>query len=72
MTKKVKLAIFDKDLKARTVKEYPISDNGEQIKVVSGGEGHFMPKFDNDSFIELTPLVSWGWLGENLFRAKAG
>ena len=52
MSKKVKLAIFDKDLKARTVKKYPVSDSGEQIKVKSGGDGHFMPSFDNESFIE--------------------
>jgi len=52
MTKKVKLAIFDKDLKARTVKRFPVSDSGEQIKVKSGGEGHFMPYFDNNSFVD--------------------
>lgn len=52
MTKKVKLAIFDKDLRARTVGKYPVSDGGGQIKVKSGGDGHFMPTFDNDSFIE--------------------
>jgi len=52
MSKKVKLAIVDKDLKARTVKKYPVSDSGEQIRIVSGGEGHFMPYFDNESFIE--------------------
>ncbi|GAH42662.1 unnamed protein product [marine sediment metagenome] len=52
MTNKVKLAIFDKDQKARTVKHYPVSDNGDQIKVKSGGEGHFMPHFGNESFIE--------------------
>lgn len=52
MTKKLKLAIIDKDLRARTVGKYPVSDNGEQIRVKSGGENHFMPKFDNESFIE--------------------
>ena len=52
MTKKVKLAIFDKDLKARTVKLFPVSDSGEQVKVKSGGEAHFMPYFGNESFIE--------------------
>ena len=52
MTKMIKLAIFDKDFKARTVAKYPVSDTGEQIKVKSGGEGHFMPSFDNDSYIE--------------------
>ena len=52
MSKKVKLAIFDKDLKARTVGKFPVSDSGEQIKVKSGGDGHFMPSFDNESYIE--------------------
>ena len=70
MTKKVKLAIFDKDLKARTVKEYPVSDNGEQIKVVSGGEGHFMPKFDNDSFIELPRPWYCGGGWEKIYFAR--
>lgn len=71
MAKKVKLAIFDRDLKARTVKKYPISDNGEQIKVVSGGEGHFMPKFDNDSFIEMPKMIGpfqVGW--EKIYFAR--
>jgi len=52
MTKKVKLAIFDIDLKARTVKKYPVSESGDKIKVKSGGEGHFMPSFDVESYIE--------------------
>lgn len=51
MARKVKLAIFDIDLRA-SVKKYPVSDSGDRIKVVKGGEGHFMPKFDNTSFIE--------------------
>lgn len=64
LTKKVKLAIIDSDLKARTVGYYPISEDGTQIRVISGGEGHFMPKFDNDSFIELPKKILWfniGW-----------
>lgn len=52
MGKEVKLAIIDNDLKARTVENYPVSDDGTKIRVVSGGEGHFMPSFDNHSFIE--------------------
>jgi len=65
MSKKVKLAIIDNDGKARTVKEYPISEDGTKIRVVSGGEGHFMPKFDNDSFVEfpkkLLGIINLGW-----------
>jgi hypothetical protein len=52
MVRKVKLAIFDNDLKA-TVGKYEISSDGTKIKVISGGEGHFMPSFGNDSFIDL-------------------
>ena len=51
MTRKVTLAIFDNDLRAK-VGKYPISDDGTKIRVVSGGENHHMPAFDNDSFIE--------------------
>ncbi len=52
MTKKVKLAIFDIDLKARTVGKYPVSESGDKIQVKQGGKEHFKPSFDNDSYIE--------------------
>ena len=52
MARKVKLAIFDNDLKA-TVGKYEISKDGTKISVVSGGEGHWMPTFNNDSFIDM-------------------
>jgi hypothetical protein len=75
MSKKVKLAIIDKDLKARTVKKYPVSDSGEQIKVKSGGEGHFMPSFDNDSYIEFPkrafPAV-WRITWDRVYFARKG
>ena len=71
MTKKVKLAIIDSDLKARTMGHYPVSDDGTQIRVISGGEGHFMPKFDNDSFIEIPKKflrIQTGW--ERIYIVK--
>ena len=74
MTKKVKLAIIDSDMKARTMGDYPISDDGTQIRVVSGGEGHFMPKFDNDSFIELPKKIlrfQTGWTRLYIVKQKA-
>jgi len=52
MTEKLFLAIIDKDLKIRSIKKYPISKNGQQIKVKSGGEGHFMPTITNTSYLE--------------------
>ena len=57
--RKVTLAIFDNDLRAK-VGKYPVSDDGTKIRVVSGGENHHMPSFDNDSFIEF-PKRLGGW-----------
>lgn len=72
MTEKVKLAIFDNDLKARIVKKYEISDSGDQIKVKSGGEGHFMPRFDNDSFIEFSRPWYFGGGWNRVYFVKKG
>ena len=49
---KVFLATIDKDLKIRSLKKYPLSKNGQQIYVTSGGEGHFMPVITNTSYLE--------------------
>ena len=51
MARKVKLAIFDNDLRIEQ-KEYEVSKDGTKISVVSGGEAHWMPSFDNHSFLE--------------------
>ena len=53
MTKKVKLAIFDKDLKARTFADFPLSKDGSRISVRRGGKRNFNPTFDQESYIEL-------------------
>jgi len=52
MTKKVKLAIFDKDLKARTYESFPLSKDGSRISVRRGGKRNFNPTFDQESYIE--------------------
>lgn len=65
---KVEVAIFDNDLKCRTIKKYPISDNGEQIRILSGGENHFMPTFDNDSFLELPRRKKYFLFGSIIWR----
>lgn len=57
MTRKVTVAVFDKDLRA-TMKKYPLSTDGTRIEIKSGGAGHFMPAIDNNSFIEL-PRRKW-------------
>ncbi len=60
MTRKVKLVIFDASLKA-TVKDYPISDSGNHILVKKGGENHFMPSFDNTSFVDFPVRYPWSF-----------
>ena len=52
MTKKVEVAIFDKDLKARTVGAFPLSKDGTKIKVRTGGKRNFNPSFDHSSYID--------------------
>ena len=45
--------IFDRDLKVRTCKEFPITKDGSKINIKSGGKGHFNPLFDNDSYLDI-------------------
>lgn len=69
MVRKVKLAIFDNDLKA-TVKKYPLSKDGTKIIVASGGTANWAPSFDNDSFIEF-PRPRWKGGGyERIYYVK--
>lgn len=60
MTRKVKLAIFDADLKT-TIKKYEISESGNHILVKSGGTEHFMPSFDHTSFLEFPVRYPWSF-----------
>jgi len=52
MAKKVTLAIFDRDLKVRTLGKFKVSKDGSKISVKRGGKAHFNPSFDNDSYLE--------------------
>ncbi len=76
MGEKVRLAIFDSDLKVRKQGKYEISERGDSIKVVTGGEGHFQPKIDGDSFLEfsrrsLIPPFRRNWERVYFVRNKA-
>ncbi len=72
MGNKVKLAVFDETLKIE-IKEYPVSDSGIQIKVRSGGESHFMPRFDNYSYLEFPKkFLRWTRGHERIYFAKKG
>ncbi len=52
MTKKVKVAIFDQDLKIRQFGNFPLTSDGSKINIKSGGKGHFNPSFSNTSYLE--------------------
>lgn len=71
MTRKVKLAVFDIDMIA-SVKYYPVSDSGDHIKVVKGGESHFMPQFDNTAYLEFPRSWYKGGGTERLYFARKG
>jgi len=75
MTKKLKLAIFDRDLKAREFKHFDVTDDGSKIRVRTGGKRNFNPTFDNDSFIEfprrsLVPPFNITW--DRVYFARNG
>lgn len=55
MQKKVKVAVFGKDQRV-TIKKVPLSDDGTKLKITSGGKNHFMPDFDNNSYLEWPKL----------------
>lgn len=65
---KIEVAIYDNDQKIRTQKKYEVSDNGTQIRIVSGGEGHFMPKFDSTSFLEFPSWKRYLFLGARTWK----
>lgn len=70
MVRKVKLVIFDNDLKV-SVGKYPISDSGDKIRVKSGGDSHFMPSINPSSYLELPKKFLFFTLGyEKVYFAR--
>lgn len=65
---KLNVAIFDNDLKCRPIKKYEISDNGTQIRIKSGGTEHFMPTFDNNSFLEIPTRKKFLLFGDRIYK----
>lgn len=51
LTKKVFVAIYDRDLKVE-MKKCPLTEDGSKIKIKKGGKGHWSPEFDNESYLE--------------------
>ena len=72
MVRKVKVALYGRDLRA-TVKNYPLNSDGTRIEIKSGGDGHFMPELDKESYIELPyrhPFSFWKTSYSRLYIAQ--
>jgi len=65
---KVTLAIIDTDLTIRTLKKYPLSSNGRQIDVISGGENHFMPAITNTAYLEFPSRKKYFLFGSRMYK----
>lgn len=52
MEKKVKVALFDKDLKVE-VKKYPLTSDGSRIDITQGGKGHFKPAIASTTHLDI-------------------
>lgn len=58
MTKKIKVAIFDASQRAE-IKNCEITDDGQKIRIKSGGKAHFMPSFDNTSYLDMKTTLGY-------------
>lgn len=65
---KVTLAIIDMDLTIRTLKKYPLSSNGRQIHISSGGTEHFMPVISNTSYLEFPTRKRYLLFGARMYK----
>lgn len=67
MARKVTTAVFDNDLRCK-IGKYEVSEDGTKIRIKSGGEAHFMPTFDNDSFLEFPSWKKYLFFGERTYK----
>lgn len=67
MARKITVAIFDNDLIC-SIKKYEIAEGGTKIRIISGGEGHFMPTFDNNSYLDFPTRKKYLLFGERVYR----
>lgn len=65
--KKVKVAIFDADGRCK-IEKHPLSTNGKQININSGGTEHFMPHFDRNCILQIPRLKKFLFFGERSFE----
>lgn len=52
MVEKVKVAIFDRNLRAE-IRKYELTDDGSKIRILKGGKAHFYPEFNESSYLDI-------------------
>lgn len=52
MSNKVKVALFDKDLKVE-IKKFSLSSDGQRIDIQQGGKGHFKPIIGPTTYLDI-------------------
>lgn len=65
---KILVAIYDNDLKIRTQKKFEISEDGNKIPIIVGGSAHWMPKFDNTSFLDFKGKKRYLLFGPRIWK----
>lgn len=61
MTRKVRVALFDKDLKVE-IKKYPLTSDGAKIDITQGGKAHFKPHIGTTNYLDMpyrSALTPW-------------
>lgn len=67
MTKTVKIAVFDGDLKAE-LKNYPLSKSGNKINIVAEGAGYFMPEIGPTNFLDWPSTKRFVLFGSRTYK----
>jgi len=67
MTRKVRVALFDKDLKVE-IKKYPLTSDGTRIEIKQGGKAHSKPIIGNTHYLDMPAKKKYLLFGERLYN----
>jgi hypothetical protein len=67
MTRKVKVALIDKDLKVE-FKNFPLTSDGAKIDITQGGKAHFKPEIGTTNYLDIPTKKKYLFFGERSYR----
>jgi hypothetical protein len=67
MTRKVKVALFDKDLRVE-FKKFPLTSDGLKIDITQGGKAHFKPKIGPTHSLDIPKRKKYLFFGEWVYE----